>query len=70
MTDVDVSILPRHETLERHRVTGRKFEYGSLSKKAYLDDLRDALLEIGPHRLREASPEITDAPRDHDWYLR
>ncbi len=71
MIDVEVLILPRKETLERHRVRGRRFEYGSLSKRAYLDDLRDALLEISPRRLYETPPEaIIDAPRDHDWYLR
>ncbi len=71
MIDVDVIILPRPETLERHRVRGRKFEYGSLSKTAYLDDLRSALEEISGRALREVTHEtIIKAPRDHDWYLR
>lgn len=71
MTDIDVVILPRQETLERHRVVGRKFEYGSLSNTAYLDDLRDALLEMSPLRPREMPQDaIIEAPRDHDWYLR
>ncbi len=71
MTDLNVLILPRHETLERHRVVGRKFEYGSLSKEAYLDDLRDALRTIAPRRRCELpSATIIDSPRDHDWYLR
>ncbi len=71
MTDIDVTILPRHETLERYRVDGRKFAYGSLSKTAYLDDLRDALQEISARGPRDvASEPLIEAPRDHDWYLR
>ncbi len=71
MTDVEVVILPRQETLERHRVAGRTFEYGSLSKAAYLDDLRDALLEISPSGVRDRPyGPVVEAPRDHDWYLR
>ncbi len=71
MTNVDVAILPRRETLERHRVTGRRFEYGSLSKTAYLDELREALQEVSSRRPREVAHDaITVAPRDHDWYLR
>ncbi len=71
MTDIDVTILPRQETLDRHRVVGRKFEYGSLSKTAYLNDLRDALLEFSERSPRDVTPgPVIEAPRDHDWYLR
>ncbi|MGZ4916710.1 MAG: DUF5591 domain-containing protein [Halobacteriota archaeon] len=71
MTNIDVAVLPRQETLEQHRVPGRKFEYGSLSKGAYLADLNDALQELSSRSPRDVPHEtIIEAPRDHDWYLR
>jgi archaeosine synthase len=69
-TDLDVTIVPHKETLERCRVRGRKFEYGSLSNVQYLADLHNALLSISaasPHEARLENLEKTGG--DNDWFL-
>jgi predicted RNA-binding protein len=69
-TDLDVSIVPREETLERCRVRGRKFEYGSLSNVQYLADLRSALLSISETSLQQARlGKLEKTARDNDWFL-
>lgn len=71
MTDIDVVLLPREETLERCRARGRKFEYGSLSKTEYLIELRSELRKLSRADPRELQREaFTEAMFDHDWYLR
>ncbi|MGZ4848769.1 MAG: DUF5591 domain-containing protein [Halobacteriota archaeon] len=69
-TELDVTIMPRAETLERCRVRGRKFEYGSLSNVHYLADLRAALLTI-PNTSAQDGPLETPEKTlgDNDWYL-
>lgn len=69
-TDIDVTIVPHEETLERCRVRGRKFEYGGLSNVQYLADLRGALLSISrasPQDVRLEKLEKTLG--DNDWFL-
>ena len=70
MTDIAVTILPRQETLERCRVRGRRFEYGSLSNAQYLADLKDALrsLVVDPREDVQVGT-LVKALYDHDWYL-
>jgi hypothetical protein len=70
LTDVAVTILPRQETLERCRVRGRRFEFGSLSKAHYLADLKDALRSLladPPEDIQLGT--LSKALYDHDWYL-
>ncbi|MGZ7194305.1 MAG: DUF5591 domain-containing protein [Halobacteriota archaeon] len=69
-TELDVTIMPRAETLERCRVRGRKFEYGSLSNVHYLADLRAALLTV-PNTSAQDGPLETPEKTlgDNDWYL-
>ncbi len=69
-TDLEVTIVPHEETLERCRVRGRKFEYGSLSNVQYLTDLKAVLLSISkasPQDVPLETPEKTVG--DNDWYL-
>jgi len=69
-TDLDVTIMPRAETLERCRVRGRKFEYGSLSNVEYLADLRDALLSTSQNSPQDAPlAKLENTVGDNDWYL-
>lgn len=69
-TDLDVTIMPRAETLERCRVRGRKFEYGSLSNVEYLADLRDALLSTSQNSPHDAPlAKLENTVGDNDWYL-
>jgi predicted RNA-binding protein len=69
-TDLDVTILPHAETLERCRVRGRKFEYGSLSNVHYLADLRAALLSISNASAQDVHLETLEKTvGDNDWYL-
>ncbi|MGA3198248.1 MAG: DUF5591 domain-containing protein [Halobacteriota archaeon] len=70
MTDLGVTILPREETLERCRVRGRRFEYGSLSNAQYLADLKDALrsLAVDPREDVQLGT-LVKALYDYDWYL-
>jgi predicted RNA-binding protein len=69
-TDLDVTIVPHAETLERCRVPGRKFEYGSLSNIQYLTDLRAALLSISTASPQDVPLETLEKTvGDNDWYL-
>jgi predicted RNA-binding protein len=69
-TDLDVTILPHAETLERCRVRDRKFEYGSLSNVHYLADLRAALLSISNASAQDVHLETLEKTvGDNDWYL-
>ncbi len=70
MTDIEVAIVPKDETLEKFRVRGRKFEYGSLSKVQYLNDLKDVLRSIYPDVHADFEVECETRPLlDNDWYL-
>jgi predicted RNA-binding protein len=70
MTDIEVVITPKDETLERCRVRGRKFEYGSLSNVEYLRDLKEALSSIYPRAHADFDVEGDTRPLlDNDWYL-
>jgi len=70
MTDLAVTILPRQETLERRRVRGRRFEYGSLSNAKYLADLKEALrsLLIDPAKDTPLGA-LEKVLYDDDWYV-
>jgi len=70
MTDIEVAIVPKDETLEKYRVRGRKFEYGSLSKVQYLNDLKDAISSKYPDAHADFDFEDEKRPLlDNDWYL-
>ncbi len=70
MTDIEVVIVPKDETLEQCRVSGRKFEYGSLSNVEYLRDLTETLVSIYPHADVDFDVEGETKPLlDTDWYL-
>jgi archaeosine synthase len=70
MTNLDVTILPRQETLERRRVHGRRFEYGSLSNAQYLADLQETLHSLLPDPT-ESAPlgALEKVLHDDDWYV-
>jgi archaeosine synthase len=70
MTDLAVTILPRQETLERCRVRGRRFEYGSLSNAHYLADLKDALCSLVVDPSEDVQfGTLKKVLFDDDWYI-
>jgi predicted RNA-binding protein len=69
MTDLKVTIVPELQTLEKNARPNRRFIYGSLSQREYLQDLSDALTEAAGLPAREVGFNPGLSENDNDWYL-
>ncbi len=69
MVDIDVTIVPKPETLEKNIKPNKRFIYGSLSQLDYLQDFSDSITKaMGiPKREVGVNPEFSE--NDNDWYL-
>lgn len=68
ITSVDVTIVPRTETIEKNLQTTKLFIYGSLNQKEYLQDLSNAINEkLGANLTKINHDE--EAILDNDWYI-
>ncbi|MDK2825739.1 MAG: hypothetical protein PWQ63_822 [Methanolobus sp.] len=79
MSGVEVTIVPKEETINSHVQPGKKFIYGSLNQTSYLQDFSDAIAaSIGGSSAdsgrsvaeKEAESEDENAGvNDNDWYI-
>ena len=68
LTDIPVTIVPKAETLEANVQPDKRFKYGSLSRRPYLQDLADVLCDVkGVPRRRIGT--TARSVNDVDWYL-
>lgn len=68
LTDIEVKIMPKDETLENNIQPDKSFQYGSLSRRPYLQDLSDHLCDLKGVPRRTVG--VTDqSVNDVDWYL-
>lgn len=68
MTSIDVTVVPKIDTIERNLQPSKLFIYGSLNQKEYLQDLLDAINQkLGIQSVViDEKEEIID---DNDWYI-
>jgi hypothetical protein len=76
MSDVEVTIVPKEETISSHVQPGKKFIYGSLNQASYLQDFSDAIAtSVGKeisHVISESKiseEEENTNVNDNDWYI-
>ncbi|MEM2933625.1 MAG: DUF5591 domain-containing protein [Methanocellales archaeon] len=68
LSGINVIVAPKEETLERNKLANKPFVYGSLSRRAYLQDLADAITNL--YRMERRIVGITEISCDnYDWYL-
>ncbi|APH38394.1 DUF5591 domain-containing protein [Methanohalophilus halophilus] len=68
-TDIEVDIAPRQKTMEEHIRPNKRFIYGSLSQKGYLQDLSDAITAKLDIEKRVVGIDPGCSENDNDWYL-
>ncbi|WP_406662456.1 DUF5591 domain-containing protein [Methanolobus sp. ZRKC3] len=69
MTDVEVTIVPKEETITENLQLDKKFIYGSLNQKAYVRDFVAALSSAAGKTLPNVSVNDTETEEDEDWFL-
>lgn len=68
MTDVEVVIVPKEETILQNLQSQRKFIYGSLNQKKYLKDFYDAIASAAGKPLMDPYIDDGDSFEDEDWF--
>jgi predicted RNA-binding protein len=68
MTDVEVVIVPKEETILQNLQSQRKFIYGSLNQKKYLKDFYDAIASAAGKPLMDHDIDDGDSFEDEDWF--
>ncbi len=68
MTDVEVVIVPKKETILQNLQSQRKFIYGSLNQKKYLKDFYDAIASAAGKPLMDHDIDDGDSFEDEDWF--
>lgn len=69
MVDINVEIVPAENTLSENLQPEKRFIYGSLSRKPYLQDLSDTLSRIMGIPKRNVGIDENLSVNDTDWYL-
>lgn len=83
MSGVEVTIVPKEETIKSHVQPGKKFIYGSLNQTGYLQDFSDAIAtslgaelstdnseKFHPEKENDgATGEENTSINDNDWYI-
>ncbi len=75
MSGVEVTIVPKEETINSHVQPDKKFIYGSLNQASYLQDFSDAIAAFMGNELSQGiseskGPEDENAGvNDNDWYI-
>ena len=69
MVDIPVDIVPKEESLQTNIRPDKRFIYGSLSSREYLQDFSDAITDVLslPKRTIGTNGELL--VNDTDWYL-
>lgn len=69
MTNIEVSIIPKKETMEELANPDKRFVYGSLSQQQYLQDFSDSITEKMNIDARTVGVHEDLSTNDMDWYL-
>jgi len=69
MTNIEVSIIPKKETMEELANHNKRFVYGSLSQQQYLQDFSDAITNKRNTNARIVGVHEDLSTNDMDWYL-
>ncbi|WMW22537.1 DUF5591 domain-containing protein [Methanolobus mangrovi] len=70
MSGVEVTIVPKEETVNEHVQLGKKFIYGSLNQASYLQDFSNSISSIvGKDAQKAACDDDNGKTNDNDWYL-
>lgn len=70
LSDINVDIVPRSQTMEKLFNADKKFSYGSLNQAEYLQDLDDAISKV--MGFEPSAHELTCGGHmysDNDWYV-
>ena len=67
--DVHVDIVPKKESIEENIRMDKKFIYGSLNQKKYLQDFADAVNTAAGNPIHVVSSGDEVAVNDADWYI-
>ncbi|AFV25017.1 hypothetical protein Mpsy_2817 [Methanolobus psychrophilus R15] len=68
MTDVQVTIVPKEETIAQNLQPQRKFIYGSLNQKKYLKDFYDAIASAAGKPSLDIDLDDGECAEDDDWF--
>ncbi|KXS42872.1 MAG: hypothetical protein AWU59_1421 [Methanolobus sp. T82-4] len=68
MTDVQVTIVPKEETIQQNLQLGKKFIYGSLNQKSYLRDFADAIADFTGSTVKKIDVSDEKDTEDNDWF--
>lgn len=69
MVDIDVDIVPKKETMMKNIQPQKKFVYGSLSSREYLQDFSDAITSCLGLQKRNVGISEELSVNDNDWYI-
>ncbi|NOR46472.1 MAG: queuine tRNA-ribosyltransferase containing PUA domain protein, partial [Methanosarcinaceae archaeon] len=69
LVDVHVDIVPKKSSIEENIRMDKKFIYGSLNQKNYLQDFADAVNTAAGNPVRAVSTDDETAVNDADWYI-
>ncbi|TGC06657.1 DUF5591 domain-containing protein [Methanolobus halotolerans] len=68
MTDVQVTLVPKEETIRENLQLDKKFIYGSLNQKKYLRDLSDAIASVADRSVQDIDIMTEKNTDDDDWF--
>ncbi|ADI73127.1 conserved hypothetical protein [Methanohalobium evestigatum Z-7303] len=69
MVDIDVKIVPKEDTIQKNIHLDKKFIYGSLNQKDYLQDFSDAITTKMGLEKKTVAIDKEHSENDNDWYL-
>lgn len=72
ISGIDVKIVPKEKTIASHVQPGKKFMYGSLNQKSYLQDFSEAIsktIGLAPLNSDPDDKSNQNDVNDNDWYL-
>ncbi|MDW7731696.1 MAG: DUF5591 domain-containing protein [Methanolobus sp.] len=68
MTDVEVVLVPKEETIQENLQLDKKFIYGSLNQKKYLKDFSDAIASVAGRSVADMADTDEKSTEDDDWF--
>jgi len=69
MTDIHVNIVPKKGSISENITMDKKFIYGSLNQKNYLQDFADAINMVAGNPTRDVGADNEATVNDNDWYI-
>lgn len=68
MTDIEVVLVPKEETIKENLQLDKKFVYGSLNQKRYLKDFSDAIALATGVSAPDMDVRDEKSTEDDDWF--